>query len=200
MRSVSIECLIERSDAARFLLSHKPASDTANTRHANWTGRPSAASTSTAVCLLWAGLLLQQVNRASRDLQLGLELSDPLLRSRQLTLLRRCQTRLDAAVEAVLASPVTDRLVADVEIAIGVIRRRLVQSGYVADREGRALGGQGQLGTRGGHMTRLRQKSWSLACGTELPTDHAVNLASLLGPDHVNSRTPCATSTPVFAS
>src|SRR3546814_9215589 len=64
----------------------------------------------------WAGLLLEQVDGSTRDLQLGLELGDLLLRGCQFALLGRGQTGLLAAIDTVLAAPVVDRLVADVEI------------------------------------------------------------------------------------
>ena len=64
----------------------------------------------------WAGLLLQQLGRAATDRQLGLELGDPLLRRCQLGVLGGAQTRLQTTVDPVLAAPVVDRLVAEVEI------------------------------------------------------------------------------------
>jgi hypothetical protein len=48
--------------------------------------------------------------------QLRLELPDPLARRDQLSLLRRGQTHLEPTVDAVLAPPRVDRLVADPQI------------------------------------------------------------------------------------
>jgi hypothetical protein len=65
---------------------------------------------------MWAGGPLQLLDRATADLELGLELGDPLVRLRQLFLSRRCSPRLQATVDAVLTAPVTDRLVRQVEV------------------------------------------------------------------------------------
>jgi hypothetical protein len=63
-----------------------------------------------------AGLLLEQLDRATGHLHLGLELSDPFLRSREFTSLGSGQAGLLAAVDAVLTAPVVDGLVVDIEI------------------------------------------------------------------------------------
>lgn len=59
---------------------------------------------------------LQQLHRTTAYGQLGLELGDALLGFREFAVLGRAQPGLQAAVDTVLAAPVVDRLVAEVEV------------------------------------------------------------------------------------
>jgi hypothetical protein len=74
---------------------------------------PSAAITATAWNRLLGHHLSDQLHRPAHRLQLGLQLGDPPLGRDQLALLGAGQARFQAAVDAVLAAPGVDRLVAD---------------------------------------------------------------------------------------
>lgn len=58
---------------------------------------------------------------APSDLEFGLELGGPLVRGREFRLLLGCQPWLLAAVDAVLAAPAEDRLVADPLVGRGLL-------------------------------------------------------------------------------
>jgi hypothetical protein len=65
---------------------------------------------------LWVSVVLQQLGGPAVYRHLRFEFPDPPAGGGQLGLLRRGHARLQAAVDAVLAPPVVDRLVADPEI------------------------------------------------------------------------------------
>jgi hypothetical protein len=65
---------------------------------------------------LWVGLPLEQLGGTAVHSQLRFENTDPLACRDELGLLRRGQPRLEPTVDAVLAAPRVDRLVADSEI------------------------------------------------------------------------------------
>src|SRR5438105_9111887 len=64
----------------------------------------------------WVRTLLQQGRRAPMNRELGLEFTDSLTSREQLPALTRRQTGVDPSVDAVLATPRIDRLLADTEI------------------------------------------------------------------------------------
>jgi hypothetical protein len=73
----------------------------------------SAAITAAAWNRLWGHHLSDLLHRPAHRLQLGLQLGDPAFGRGQLALLATGQPRFQAAVDAVLAAPGVDRLVAD---------------------------------------------------------------------------------------
>jgi hypothetical protein len=75
----------------------------------------SAAITVTAWNLLWGHHLSDQLHRTPHRLQLGLQLGDAAFSRDQLGLLAAGQARFQAAVDAVLAPPGVDRLIADAQ-------------------------------------------------------------------------------------
>jgi hypothetical protein len=75
----------------------------------------SAAITVTAWNRLWGHHLSDQLHRPAHRLQLGLQLGDAALSRDQLGLLAAGQARFQAAVDAVLAPPGVDRLIADAQ-------------------------------------------------------------------------------------
>src|SRR5690606_29951765 len=64
----------------------------------------------------WVRVALEEFRRSAVHRDLGLELADALLRRRELGSFAGAQARLEALVDAVLATPVVDRLIADPEI------------------------------------------------------------------------------------
>jgi hypothetical protein len=75
----------------------------------------SAAITATAWNRLLGHHLSDQLHRPPHRPQLGLQLSNPALGRGQLGLLAAGQARFQAAVDAVLAAPGVDRLIADAQ-------------------------------------------------------------------------------------
>jgi hypothetical protein len=75
----------------------------------------SAAITVTAWNRLWGHHLSDQLHRPAHRLQLGLQLGDAAFSRDQLGLLGAGQARLKTAVDAVLAPPGVDRLLADAQ-------------------------------------------------------------------------------------
>jgi hypothetical protein len=76
---------------------------------------PSAAITAAAWNRLWGHHLSDQLHGAAHRPQLGLQLRDPAFGRGQLALLSTGQARFQAAVDAVLAAPGVDRLIADAQ-------------------------------------------------------------------------------------
>src|SRR4051812_44764088 len=74
---------------------------------------PSAAITLAASNRPWGHHLSYQLDRPAGGVQLGLQLGDPALGRGQLALLSAGQPGLQATVDAVLATPGVDQLIAD---------------------------------------------------------------------------------------
>ncbi len=65
---------------------------------------------------LWVGPVLEQLGRSAMHGELGFEVSDALASCDKLCLLGRRQPGLETTVDAVLAPPRVDRLVADAQV------------------------------------------------------------------------------------
>jgi hypothetical protein len=76
----------------------------------------SAAIPLTAWNRLWGHHLADRLHHPAHRVQFGLQLGDAALGRGQLGLLATAQARFQAAVDAVLAAPGVDRLVADLQV------------------------------------------------------------------------------------
>jgi hypothetical protein len=116
MRSVSQAWRIERGDGTRRRSAKNVDCDTSRTRQADWIECDSATITPTASTRFWGHRLLQQLDRALRSGEVGLELGDPLAGSDELLVVGAVHAIAAAGIDQVLVPPVVNRLTGDTQI------------------------------------------------------------------------------------